>query len=692
MLLEQLSITYNAFSQLPPVIFKLGELKELNLYSSGSLTRIDEGILHLTNLETLNCNDCVFLEYPPYVVCKQGYVAVKNYITDLKADKGGSDIVVPVSIIGNSMAGKSSLVRSLQRGTRCLTHRSKYSPLDEATKVFRFEDLRLPNSTVRFWDHGGQDIYHIVYQMALRDNYIPLIVVNLKQFYVLSQSRGSKEAAKQVCFNWLCHLYLACPQLGSLILVLTHADKIACVHSQKQLLLSAIEAIRSEIFAGERRCDELQKTLAIQHLSNKQQPIFRPEDIFVFSNDLTETSNIEALKANLDCRCRQRFMMLPQLWERVGEFIENQTDKPYLKISDVKAKFADSDCDCEIILRFFHNLGKIFRFEREEKLSEYIFHQFSVITEMIAVLFHHHSADLWKSRVSSFSSFTHNQITIGTQRYEYLVEQFLETGVIDEVLLAHLLVTESRLPFDVAISLLQSFYILHGPIYQNLDKSYILPYFANRYMGTSWETDGDVQLRLSLVFGGLGLPKYAFQLMTVAVLNHASDPNSVITVAKNGATVRCQGYSTHFVHDHNTNKVTLQIATTLSLLAKSWKNLLETSKSVLNVTNTWKACHAEVVIYCAHCLFLRDPNPAYEVDPSWLHTIYQNKSEENASLTTYGSQLVSCRRCATNIRDLRPTVPKPFRIPCELFFFSFFIFMYILIFDNVFPCRMILIL
>ena len=122
------------------------------------------------------------------------------------------------------------------------------------------------------------------------------------------------------------------------------------------------------------------------------------------------------------------------------------------------------------------------------------------------------------------------------------------------------------------------------------------------------------------------------------------------------------------MHDYNNRKVTLQVSTSLRLLERSWKHLLETSKNILDLlSKVWTASPTEVVIYCAHCLYLRHPNPSYEADPKWLHCLFENKSaEEVNSWTTFNSQNVSCRRSVTNSREVKLTVPKPFRIPCEL--------------------------
>ena len=651
-------------------MYKLSGLETLYLLDNMELMRIEKEILHLTNLKTLHCYNCTSLEYPPYAVCNQGIDAVRKYFTDLLAGEGVTVTEVPVSLLGDFEAGKSSIKESLKRGHRYLTRRENKSLIDEATKVFQIESLSLPNSTIKLIDHGGHEVYHLTYLFCLRERCTPIVVVNIEQFVQLSTTYGYKEAARQVCFNWLAHIYLVSPRLGSPILALTHTDKLtdaSMVEMNRKELLDAVELIRSELLKEESQCSgQLQNSLsAILHLSNKDVPIFSTEDIFEFNNDLNITSNIEALKENINRRCSRLNIILPRLWEVVDKFIEDQTDKVYLTVSDLRTNFPDN---LEVILRYLHNSGEIFWFENVPELSDYIFHRIPKITEMISVLFHHCSEEVWRKRLDSFTSFTHDDELISKRRFESLIEEFTDTGVLDEALLRHLVTEESEFPFEIALQLLKSFYILHGPVTHGTGTAYIVPYFAKDYMSDSWKANGLLQIRLDVIFGGLFLPKYVLQLMTVVVLNHTLGPNDVYKVAKNGASVEQNGNSTHFVHDYNNRKVTLQVSTSLELLEKSWRHLVEVYKSIKDLlSKVWTACHTEVVVYCAHCLFLRHPDPSCEPEPKWLRIISENKSAEEVKMwTTFNSENVSCRRCQNRSEHRKLTVPKPFRIPCEL--------------------------
>ena len=106
-------------------MYKLTELEELNLSDNKKLKKLDDKILQLSNLTTLNCLGCDSLVHPPSAVCEQGISAVRKYFTDLQAEIGVELTIVPVAIIGQKYSGKTSIARSVQQGKRILTNSCK---------------------------------------------------------------------------------------------------------------------------------------------------------------------------------------------------------------------------------------------------------------------------------------------------------------------------------------------------------------------------------------------------------------------------------------------------------------------------------------------------------------------------------------------------------------------------------------
>ncbi|XP_067944277.1 malignant fibrous histiocytoma-amplified sequence 1 homolog [Watersipora subatra] len=483
-------------------------------------------------------------------------------------------------------------------------------------------------------------------------------------------SAGSREGARRLCIDWLSHLYLASPRLDPPVLVLTHTDKldIELVEDCREKLLSISEAARRELLRDyERCCGDFQKESSpIIHLTNTDEPLFNPLDVFEFGNDLGEVSNIKGLRANLEKRCEKLIMEIPLLWERVEKFIERE-EGTYIPLLKVENEF--SDTDSKIILRYMHNTGQILWFEGTEGLSRYIFHKIPVITEMIALLFHHTAEQQWEKRVEELVPFTHQEEWVSKRKYQAFVAQFTTTGIMDEVLLVDLLKNSSELPVEISMQLLKSFAILNGPIEHNSKRrSYILPYFTTTSVEKTYPLDDNVPLRLDIALGGLSPPPYVYQLMTVAVLKLCSSLLSNIKVWNDGAVVHNEEFTTILNHDLTNRVVSLRVGTTVAQLPASWEHLIVTTKAILNqLYAVWKGSHAEVCLYCSQCLIRQNPAPHFYVDPEWFYPIDCDYSITCTKLPAIRSHLskVVCPVCDKLRNDKKPSVPKPLRLPCD---------------------------
>lgn len=663
-----MELTENNFTVLPTVVYELQSLERLYLDNNFRLERIGAKIIELKSLEELSCSENSSLVYPPYAVCNQGLSAIKTYFESFSSLQETTKTEMPMRVVGNVFAGKTALVKSLQLGKRCLTYRSKDSPLDEATKVFKVKHLDLLKSRVNLFDCGGDTIYNIGWSFSYIEKCIPLIVVNMHEFKTLSGRRGLREATRNVCCRWISHLYLPCPHLGAPILVLTHKDMLNSDEFQqlREELLAMVQSIRMDDITEMPISSTSSNMSDSMHLWNSDLPLFDSKDIFEFSNDLNETSNIESLRETLRIRCEAFQTEVPPTWDLVSAYIKEQTASDYIPLSVLQSQFPNDDL--RTILRFMHNFGRLFWFEKDPKLSQYIFHQHTLITGIISVLFDESSAELWKKSVATFDTPTHNTKRMTSTRYKHIVEQFSTSGLLDESLLTEILAQKFKIPVEVALQLLASFSILYGPIANRNSSAYIIPYLSSTYMGGAWKRDGQLQLRMEIILTGMAPPFYFYHLITVAVLKKASDNFSSAQVNKNGATIHRGQTATHFIHDYNTGKMTLQVSTAVNFLGDSWKHLLNLATVIVEqLSTTWKACHVEVLMYCAHCLFLRDVNPAYEVNPFWFSNICQSGDPETSlavKLSLLGLEPVLCKNSAPNKKMI---VPSALVLPCKLF-------------------------
>ena len=224
----------------------------LDLSENTSLIQVDLNITLLNNLETVNVEGCSNIN-PSQAVWKRGMSELRAWFGDLL--KRGKKILIPVTVIGQSLAGKTSLIRSMQHSKRRLSKRGGVDKLDEATKVFEVSEAEFEEgSKLVFHDFGGQAIYHFAYPLSTRSKFIPMLVIDIAAFDVLAKTEGVDAACKEVCFDWLSHLYLSCPQAGPPFIVLTHRDCIetSAFKERKKQLIAATESLRIEIIKEEK--------------------------------------------------------------------------------------------------------------------------------------------------------------------------------------------------------------------------------------------------------------------------------------------------------------------------------------------------------------------------------------------------------------------------------------------------------
>ena len=99
--LQHLAIGGNDFKDVPAVVYSLNELRVLDLSYSNKLLSVNEKVLNLKNLKTLNLWRCSSLTHPPSSVCEKGLHAVKKHFTDFKSSMAEA----PAPLLTRSQSG-----------------------------------------------------------------------------------------------------------------------------------------------------------------------------------------------------------------------------------------------------------------------------------------------------------------------------------------------------------------------------------------------------------------------------------------------------------------------------------------------------------------------------------------------------------------------------------------------------------
>jgi len=609
-------------------VYQLGDLRQLDISNNGFFTDLSSEILQLGKLQKLNVDSCYALTSPPLEVCKRGVDTVRQYYTDLAKGAGKSLPFATIALLGNTMAGKTSLIKTLQNEDRkrVLTDRSPDAVTDETTKVFNVEEVETDNTILRLIDMGGQEVYHIAYQLTLKQNCVPVIVVNMQQYNTIANETTCREAVRRLAFDYMSHLYLANPSLGAPKLVLTHKDKFS-LSIFKELQSSFLgvsdhicaEIVREANAVGGEICQ-------IQIFREATKRVFADDDIFVVGRD-DEYQVFDSIKKSLLRSCQLFVKPLPKVWEEVNEKVLAK-QAAYQSFWSTLVLLQQQGLQVEptqldIILTYMHDCGKILWYKNIDALKPFIFHRISGVTKLVSVLYHHDS-HVWQNRCSQFlPCLSKNKTLIERQEFEELVSDFTDTGVLVHTLLVYLIKQETSFKsvqdIDIAICLLKSFRLLHGPFQRDSESlCFIVPLFAKEYFNVSFSSPKKLCLQTCVQFNGLTLPQYVYHQMSVGLLELFPDVTAVVKVKRNGANAYQDGIYTQLIHDHKSSKVNLYVSSETINISSMWARLVTTTNNMLkHVLETWTASRPVTSVYCAHCLLLGDPHPRKITNPQW---------------------------------------------------------------------------
>jgi len=648
-------------------------LKILDFSWNSNLEQIDSNFFLLRNLQKIYLSECTKIKIPPLGVCEQGVEAIRQFFLDMTLGAGNSLPLVTIAVIGNTMAGKTSLIQTMQNvgKTRVLTNRNSKSKVDDTTKIFKVEKLEIEKVPLQLLDMGGNEVYHTTYQLALHQNCVPLIVVNMAQYRDLSQESSEREAVRRLAFDYMSHLYLANPSMGSPKLVLTHKDLFSDTEfaKLKHGFLSTSNQLCKEIVEEEKQLNG--QLSLIRQFSDTTEYIFLPEDIFDFGVE-EDYAVFDSLKENLYLTCQPFIEVLPVFWEEVGQRVCS-SPSAYCTFEEVfnylKQNFKSvKQAQIQIILNYMHQCGKILWYKNTVGLDNYIFHNIPALTELL-VVFYSHEGNRWSQRRESFVPFLdENGVSIELEQFDAFVKLFNSTAVMDKQLFFYLIQSETlfktKTDLNVAVNILKAFRLIYGPVACDVTSTgFYIPYMVEQFSDRDIMSKEELSLRVDLVFKGLSLPQYAYHQMSVGMLELFPSLIASSMVHRDGAGVFHDGLVAQLIHDYKSRQVSIYVSSTARRVCEMWKNLLIiTNNALQHVTNSWPASRPVVFSFCAHCMLIQDQHPEKIVNPHWVVIPKQKRSSRisvkkkfskiffrdtsNKSSTILGntSSLVVCKR------------------------------------------------
>uniref|UniRef100_UPI003D6BB7A6 TIR domain-containing protein n=1 Tax=Kordia sp. TaxID=1965332 RepID=UPI003D6BB7A6 len=225
---------------------KLTNLSILNIYNN-QITKIENIKLlsSIASLKKLTIHNNPFIEDQGLVISEFGnhLDIIKSELQKLQETQISIQLPVKVMLLGNHASGKSTLLKYLQTQQCSKVEKDKNSSTHvlsvEHSIKFIDEKYKLPKAI--YYDFGGQDYYHGVYQAFFTQEAINLLVWNPKSDVNELLAKDSKALSTRN-YNrayWLAQLQYAFLKRNQnlaeyddpLLLIQTHADEHTAKHN-----------------------------------------------------------------------------------------------------------------------------------------------------------------------------------------------------------------------------------------------------------------------------------------------------------------------------------------------------------------------------------------------------------------------------------------------------------------------------
>ncbi|XP_048861121.1 malignant fibrous histiocytoma-amplified sequence 1 isoform X2 [Brienomyrus brachyistius] len=422
--LQYLNLSNNHLEELPADLVDCKSLKYVNLSNNylknlwavvglpllnelhvenNRLTELPAELFLRTDLKVFRVNGNQ-LKTPPEEVCAGGVKDIQSYFRQLEADLGGDTVArVKTLFLGSSMAGKSTLCRSLREGRAVTVEAS------DRTVGIDISEVEKDGVQFLFWDFAGHEEYYLTHHIFITPHALVILAIDLSSYDI----EDAQSFEDKVSF-WIKNVLMRVPD-SVLLLVGTHADQCEDAE-QRRKKKEDIEKKTHDLL--EERTSNLDQQ--ISHIIDKSQHDEFSEHLTqlhqlkgytlkvssLITIDCTKCADIEEIQKHILQHVQNKRLFpnivrtLPHSYKEVESSMRcliKKPDFPKHGIVDLHNLVANSALnsgnlskeDLHSILRYLHRTGTILWFEEIEDLKETVFVKPSFLITLFKTLVRH---------------------------------------------------------------------------------------------------------------------------------------------------------------------------------------------------------------------------------------------------------------------------------------------------------------
>ncbi len=428
---------------------------KVHILNETSVNKMLEMRLNMAKPASTFSFDFSLLKVPPAGVFKSGLESCRQYYRERKLHGSLKYDLQSVILLGNTMAGKTSLIKTIAHNDKYLT------PQSDRTAVVESEVIRAESIQLNVADFGGHHIYELIYPIFLKaGNQLIVVCVDLSQY--------SKRKHDDMVTKWI-HTALCSMESGRIVIAATKADLcqfetkyVNWDHYRNWESHSKLEQERYKLQGGRLADNHLYKKLHtlqnciyqwkekeltfIQKMYNRaetEETKMSLQTKYDFLNDqqftIVPTSSrdfrykgMRGITSAIYEYASQNACVLPNNWKPLIEELERRADgeKPWVSIVDLKK--AHSRLNVENCLQVLSNCGMILWFQNIDALKNIVFHNVRKVIEAFKNIFHH---DLFTRLQTANTYLEEEGDALNYSLIEYHLRDFQQDGLLSDKLL-----------------------------------------------------------------------------------------------------------------------------------------------------------------------------------------------------------------------------------------------------------------
>ncbi|MGH0148097.1 UNVERIFIED_CONTAM: hypothetical protein FKN15_011908 [Acipenser sinensis] len=383
--LQYLNLSHNSLNFLPEVVLELQNLKEL-FVEYNRLRELPAKLFENQNLEKFSAASNRLRE-PPDEVCAGGLKQIRSYFRQLRSSEADYVKRVKTMFLGSSMAGKSTLCKSLKQKQTVAVD------VKDRTVGIEISEMKIEDFRFLFWDFAGQEEYYLTHHVFITPQALVILVIDLASYRTEDTQFNSK-----VGF-WINNILMRVPD--SVVLpVGTHVDQcgVEDVRDKKEDIQRRIQVMldnRKKYL--ERRMDNLKENTEPALFSDQSSKLdeltnYNLQVLDLIPIDCTNYKDIDSFQHHILTAVQDKNIFpnvekkLPHIYQAVESTITNLIkdkeipDHGIVSVNEMLSGINHNGSfdrlaqdDLKDILRYLHRIGLIMWYEESTRLVGTVF-------------------------------------------------------------------------------------------------------------------------------------------------------------------------------------------------------------------------------------------------------------------------------------------------------------------------------